>query len=63
MKSQRPALVRTKSLRVASRLVLSMSVVEGYTGDEIAEICGINANTVRSLISRAKKKLRMEIDS
>lgn len=46
-----------------SRLVLSMSVVEGYTGDEIAEICGINANTVRSLISRAKKKLRMEIDS
>lgn len=46
-----------------SRLCLSMSVIEGYTGDEISEICGINANTVRSLISRAKKKLRMAIDS
>ncbi len=45
-----------------SRLCLSMSVIEGYTGDEISEICGINANTVRSLISRAKKKLRMAID-
>ncbi|MBQ3138008.1 MAG: RNA polymerase sigma factor [Ruminococcus sp.] len=45
-----------------SRLCLSMSVIEGYTGDEISQICGINANTVRSLISRAKKKLRMAID-
>lgn len=46
-----------------SRLCLSMSVIEGYTGDEISAICGINANTVRTLISRAKKKLRMAIDS
>ncbi len=45
-----------------SRLCLSMSVIEGYTGDEISQICGINANTVRTLISRAKKKLRMAID-
>lgn len=45
-----------------SRLCLSMNVIEGYTGDEISAICGINANTVRTLISRAKKKLRMAID-
>lgn len=45
-----------------SRMCLSMSVIEGYTGDEISKICGINANTVRSLISRAKKKLRMAIE-
>lgn len=49
------------NLDARSRLMLSMSVIEGYTGDEISEICGINANTVRSVIMRAKKKLRMEI--
>ncbi len=45
-----------------SRMCLSMSVIEGYTGEEISKICGINANTVRSLIMRAKKKLRMAIE-
>lgn len=51
------------TLEPQSRLVLSMSVIEGYTSSEISEICGINANTVRTLISRAKKKLRMLIDN
>lgn len=49
------------SLDPQSRLLLSMSVLEGYTGSEIAEICGINPSTVRSRLSRIKKKLRLEL--
>lgn len=51
------------SLDPQSRLILSMSVLEGYTSGEIAEICGIKANTVRTLIARTKKKLRILIDN
>ena len=44
-----------------SRLLLSMSVLGGYTSDEIAEICKIKANTVRSKLSRIKERLRLEL--
>ena len=44
-----------------SRLILSMSALEGYTGDEIAQICGLNAATVRSRLSRIKERLRLEL--
>ena len=44
-----------------SRLILSMSALEGYTGDEIAQICGMNPATVRSRLSRIKEKLRLEL--
>jgi RNA polymerase sigma-70 factor (ECF subfamily) len=44
-----------------SRLILSMSALEGYTGDEIAQICGLNAATVRSRLSRIKQRLRLEL--
>lgn len=44
-----------------SRLILSMSALEGYTGDEIAQICGMNAATVRSRLSRIKERLRLEL--
>lgn len=51
------------SLDPQSRLILSMSVLEGYTSGEISEICGIKANTVRTLLARTKKKLRILIDN
>ena len=51
------------SLEPQSRLILSMSVLEGYTSGEISEICGIKANTVRTLLARTKKKLRILIDN
>lgn len=51
------------SLDPQSRLILSMSVLEGYTSVEISEICGIKANTVRTIIARTKKKLRILIDN
>lgn len=45
-----------------SRLILSLSALEGYTSNEISKICGINANTVRSILSRTKKQLRMKLN-
>ena len=44
-----------------SRLLLSMSVLGGYTSDEIAGICNIKSGTVRSKLSRIKEKLRLEL--
>lgn len=46
-----------------SRLMLSMSVLGGYTSDEISEVCEIKSNTVRSRLSRIKEKLRLELTS
>ena len=39
------------------RLVLSMNLFGGYTGKEIAAMLDMNENTVRSLKSRALKKM------
>lgn len=44
-----------------SRLMLSMSVLGGYTSDEISEICDMKSGTVRSRLSRIKEKLRLEL--
>lgn len=44
-----------------SRLLLSMSVLGGYTSDEIAAICKLRSSTVRSRLTRIKQKLRMEL--
>ena len=43
------------------RVILSLSVLSGYTGDEIAKICGIKSSTVRSKLMRTKEKLRSYI--
>lgn len=44
-----------------SRLMLSLSVLGGYTSDEISEMCEIKSGTVRSRLSRIKEKLRLEL--
>ena len=44
-----------------SKLILSMSVLGGYSSDEIAGVCGIKSGTVRSKLSRIKEKLRLEL--
>lgn len=44
------------------RLVLSLSVVSGYTSEEIAKATGLSANTVRSKAARAKIKLRKMLE-
>lgn len=50
-----------ENLEPQSRLILSLSVIEGYTSEEISEMCGINPNTVRSRLSRIKKRLKLEL--
>lgn len=48
-------------LDTGSRLLLSLSVLGGYSSDEISRICDIKASTVRSRLSRIKDKLRLEL--
>lgn len=52
-----------KRLDETERLVLSLNIVAGYTSDEIAKMCGTNASTVRSKLSRAKIKLKQRLIS
>lgn len=47
-----------RRLSEEERLVLSLSVVSGYTSEEIAKATGLSANTVRSKAARAKIKLK-----
>lgn len=47
-----------RQLSEEERLVLSLSVVSGYSSEEIAKMFGTNANTVRSKAARAKAKLK-----
>ena len=44
-----------------SKLLLSMSVLGGYSSGEIAEICDSKPSTVRSRLAAIKQKLRMEL--
>lgn len=47
-----------RQLSEEDRLMLSLNVVSGYKSEEIADMCGGNANTVRSKAARAKEKLK-----
>ncbi len=48
-------------LRPIEREVLFLSVVEGYTADEIAAMQATVRGTILSMLSRSKKKLRQSI--
>lgn len=43
------------------RLILSLSVLCGYTGEEIGKICDMKPSTVRSRLSRIKAALRLQL--
>ncbi len=49
-------------LDAEDRLMLSLSVLGGYTGKELAAICGMREGTVRSRLSRIREKLRLELE-
>lgn len=51
-----------RRLNEEERLILSLSVVSGYTSEEIAKATGLSANTIRSKAARAKIKLRQMLD-
>lgn len=52
-----------ESIDGESRLILSMSVLGGYTSSEIARICNLKPSTVRSKITRIKEKLRCHLSA
>ncbi len=47
-----------KKLKDNYKVVLTLSLIEGFDNDEIAEILKTNNQSVRTTISRAKSKLR-----
>jgi len=46
-------------LRLEHRAALVLSVLEGYTHDEIGQLLGVPAGTVSSWLSRTKARLRV----
>ena len=51
-----------KSLKNNYRLVLTLSLIEGFDNDEIANILNVSNQSVRTTVSRAKEKLRNELE-
>lgn len=47
-----------ESLTHNEKMCFTLSVLYGYTSDEISKITGINSATVRSYLSRGKAKIR-----
>lgn len=50
-----------ENLDPQSRLILSMSVLEGYTSEEISEVCNLKSGSVRSKLKRIKERLKLEL--
>ncbi|MFA5658888.1 MAG: sigma-70 family RNA polymerase sigma factor [Oscillospiraceae bacterium] len=50
------------SLGESERLVFSLSIVCGYSGDEISKMTGINPSTVRSHLHRARERLKERLN-
>ena len=50
-------------LKANEREILFLSVVEGYTADEISAMTGVVRGTILSLLHRTKKKLRDSISA
>ena len=48
-------------LEPVSRLILSMTILGGYTSEEVSQVCGLKASAVRSRLTRIKKQLRTEL--
>ena len=51
-----------KSLKNNYSLVLTLSLIEGFDNDEIASILNVSNQSVRTTVSRAKVKLRNELE-
>lgn len=47
-----------ETLPEQQRMVIHLKDIEGYSTEEVMEIMGINANTLRVNLSRARKKVR-----
>lgn len=49
-------------LPLRQREVLHMKEIEGYATHEIAEMIGTEENQVRTILSRARRQLRAEVE-
>jgi RNA polymerase sigma-70 factor (ECF subfamily) len=56
-------LKKIKKLKNNYSIVLTLSLIEGYDNDEIAQILKTNNQNVRTTISRAKKSLRKLLEN
>ena len=52
-----------ESLSENEKMCFSLNAIYGYTSDEISDITGINAATVRTYLARGKNKLRKLLDN
>jgi len=57
----RQIVLAIKELKPNYRLVLNLSLIEGFDNEEIAQILNTNNQQVRTTISRAKKKLKEKL--
>lgn len=48
-------------LNESEKLVFSLSMIGGYSSDEISELTGIKSSTVRSHLYRGREKLKSEL--
>lgn len=51
-----------EGLRDKEKIIISLNLFDGKTHQEIADMLGIPANTVSTTISRAKEKLKKELE-
>lgn len=49
-------------LKERDREILLLSIVEEYTAKEIGELLGMSRNTVLTILSRTKKKLKSQLE-
>jgi RNA polymerase sigma factor (sigma-70 family) len=51
-----------QTLKESYRMILTLSLIEGYDNEEIAEILKINSQQCRTTLSRAKESLRTKMN-
>ena len=54
-------LTTINSLKESYRIVLNLHLIEGYDYEEISQILAYSNENVRTIISRAKKKLKQQL--
>lgn len=62
-REQRALLDALRSIPIDSQVVLELYYWERLTGPELGEVLGVNENTARSRVRRAKELLRSAMDS
>jgi RNA polymerase sigma factor (sigma-70 family) len=58
----RQVLDTIQSMKESYRMILNLSLIEGYDSEEIVQLLGISPENCRTLLSRAKASLRKKIE-